>query len=211
MTTSTKTPPVHRNGNGKASNSLPPKATTYTTGQIGRLLGVAPRTVSLWIDKGQLPGYRIPGSQDRRVTEEDLVRFARQNQIPVKLLTGACGPVVRVLAIGLPAALAAALGQALPLAWSLEAAAGVFAAGAAYWREKPAVIVLGATLGRAACVEAATLLLRDRLPPVIVALRPEDQPPGWLDLANVIELPAAGLDGATLAESLGKVGIGGRS
>ena len=37
-----------------------------TTGEVARICKVAPRTVTKWFDSGQLRGYRIPGSKDRR-------------------------------------------------------------------------------------------------------------------------------------------------
>src|SRR5262249_20909278 len=39
----------------------------FTTGQVAKICKVAPRTVSKWFDSGRLRGYRIPGSQDRRI------------------------------------------------------------------------------------------------------------------------------------------------
>ena len=47
----------------------------FTTGQVAKICKVAPRTVSKWFDSGRLRGYRIPGSQDRRIPREHLLRF----------------------------------------------------------------------------------------------------------------------------------------
>jgi excisionase family DNA binding protein len=47
----------------------------FTTGEIASICKVAARTASKWIDSGKLKGYRIPGSKDRRVTSENLVKF----------------------------------------------------------------------------------------------------------------------------------------
>jgi two-component system response regulator RpaA len=55
----------------------------YTTGEAAKFLQVAPRTVSKWFDQGRLRGYRIPGSQDRRIPQEQLIRFMRDNGMPV--------------------------------------------------------------------------------------------------------------------------------
>ena len=55
----------------------------FTTGQIATLCGVAPRTVAKWFDSGRLKGYRIPGSQDRRVPRESLVAFLTANGMPL--------------------------------------------------------------------------------------------------------------------------------
>ena len=54
----------------------------YTTGQIATLLHVAPRTVTKWCDSGRLKCYRLPGSTDRRIREEDLKFFLLVNELP---------------------------------------------------------------------------------------------------------------------------------
>lgn len=54
-----------------------------TTGDVAKICCVAPRTVSKWFDSGQLRGYRIPGSKDRRIPLEHLVRFMRAYGIPL--------------------------------------------------------------------------------------------------------------------------------
>ena len=57
--------------------------TVLTTGEVARICSVAPRTVSKWFDSGQLRGYRIPGSKDRRIPIDQLVRFMRAHSIPL--------------------------------------------------------------------------------------------------------------------------------
>ena len=54
-----------------------------TTGDVARICNVAPRTVSKWFDSGQLKGYRIPGSKDRRIPVNELIRFMKQHNMPV--------------------------------------------------------------------------------------------------------------------------------
>ena len=54
-----------------------------TTGEVAKICNVAPRTVSKWFDSGQLRGYRIPGSKDRRIPINALVRFMKQHAIPM--------------------------------------------------------------------------------------------------------------------------------
>lgn len=51
----------------------------YSSGQVGRMLRAAPRTVSKWCDSGKLRNHRLPGSNDRRITEDDLIAFATQH------------------------------------------------------------------------------------------------------------------------------------
>ncbi len=53
-----------------------------TTGQVAQICNVAPRTVTKWFDSGQLKGYRIPGSKDRRIPTSELVRFMKAHDIP---------------------------------------------------------------------------------------------------------------------------------
>jgi len=57
-----------------------------TTGDVARICNVAPRTVSKWFDTGQLRGYRIPGSKDRRIPVNELVRFMKANNMPTDSL-----------------------------------------------------------------------------------------------------------------------------
>jgi excisionase family DNA binding protein len=54
-----------------------------TTGQVAQICNVAPRTVTKWFDSGQLKGYRIPGSRDRRIPVFELIRFMKAHNIPV--------------------------------------------------------------------------------------------------------------------------------
>jgi len=62
-----------------------------TTGEVARICHVAPRTVSKWFDTGQLRGYRIPGSRDRRIPVEQLVAFMRAHGLPLDGLdSGPC-------------------------------------------------------------------------------------------------------------------------
>jgi excisionase family DNA binding protein len=57
-----------------------------TTGQVAQICNVAPRTVTKWFDSGQLRGYRIPGSRDRRIPISELIRFMKMHNIPTDSL-----------------------------------------------------------------------------------------------------------------------------
>lgn len=72
------------------------KRDVLTTGQVAKICNVAPRTVSKWFDSGQLRGYRIPGSRDRRIPLDQLVRFMRAHGIP---LNGLDGGITRILLV----------------------------------------------------------------------------------------------------------------
>lgn len=53
----------------------------FTTGMIAKICQVATRTVIKWFDSGQLKGYRVPGSKDRRVPRVCLVEFLANNEM----------------------------------------------------------------------------------------------------------------------------------
>jgi excisionase family DNA binding protein len=57
-----------------------------TTGDVAKICHVAPRTVSKWFDSGQLKGYRIPGSKDRRIPVSELIRFMKAHNMPTSVL-----------------------------------------------------------------------------------------------------------------------------
>ncbi len=59
-----------------------------TTGEVAKICNVAPRTVSKWFDSGELKGYRIPGSKDRRIPVRQLIRFMKTHDMPVSNLSG---------------------------------------------------------------------------------------------------------------------------
>ncbi len=70
--------------NNKQSPDKP--KTVFTTGEVARICHVAPRTVSKWFDSGQLRGYRIPGSRDRRIPLAELMRFMKAHGMPTDAL-----------------------------------------------------------------------------------------------------------------------------
>jgi excisionase family DNA binding protein len=81
-----------------------------TTGDVAKICNVAPRTVSKWFDSGQLKGYRIPGSKDRRIPVSELIRFMKVHNMPATAF-----PVgkIRVLVVDSNAETASALADTL--------------------------------------------------------------------------------------------------
>ncbi len=67
----------------KQPNTVDNKKDVLTTGQVAKICNVAPRTVSKWFDSGQLKGYRIPGSKDRRIPLDQLIRFMKAHGMPL--------------------------------------------------------------------------------------------------------------------------------
>ena len=67
----------------------------YTTGSVARIFGVNINTVIKWFDEGKIEGFRLPGSNDRRIPVASLRRFMNENGIPLDLL-GDDGPMRRM-------------------------------------------------------------------------------------------------------------------
>jgi hypothetical protein len=62
----------------------PHKPDILTTGDVAEYFHCAPRTVTIWCNKGILPSYRLPlGSKDRRISVDAVFRFCEQNKIDV--------------------------------------------------------------------------------------------------------------------------------
>lgn len=55
----------------------------YSTGEAARICKLSQQTIIRCFDKGQLVGFRVPGSKFRRVTRESLLQFMKANNIPV--------------------------------------------------------------------------------------------------------------------------------
>jgi len=112
-----------------------------TTGEVARICNVAPRTVSKWFDSGALRGYRIPGSKDRRIPLNQLIRFMKQHGMPLNsLMSGA----TRVLIVDGEQDIVEVLEKILEneARYEVEVAASGFAAGLAAERFRPHVILL---------------------------------------------------------------------
>jgi two-component system, OmpR family, response regulator RpaA len=119
-----------------------------TTGQVARICRVAPRTVSKWFDSGQLKGYRIPGSKDRRIPREQLTRFMRAHGMPLK---GMEVGVTRVLVVDDEYELANVLRTSLEreLGYAVKVATNAFEAGMLADEFRPHVILLDLNIASA--------------------------------------------------------------
>jgi excisionase family DNA binding protein len=112
-----------------------------TTGEVAKICSVAPRTVSKWFDSGALRGYRIPGSKDRRIPLNQLIRFMKQHNMPLNgLMTGA----TRVLIVDDEQDIVEVLETILEdeAKYEVEVAKGGFEAGLIAERFRPHVMLL---------------------------------------------------------------------
>src|SRR5215208_1868537 len=112
-----------------------------TTGEVAKISNVAPRTVSKWFDSGALHGYRIPGSKDRRIPLNQLIRFMKQHGMPLNgLMTGA----TRVLIVDGEQDIVEVLEKILEdeAKYEVEVAKSGFEAGVTAEKFRPHVILL---------------------------------------------------------------------
>ncbi|MGE4198632.1 MAG: helix-turn-helix domain-containing protein [Phycisphaerales bacterium] len=125
----------------------------YSTGRIARICGVAARTVSKWIDSGALPGYRIPGSMDRRVSYRNLVRFLERNHMEDAL--AALTQTGRILVIGAATEFAMSLRSRLAEdeTITVDTASSGIEAGFTTARLLPNYLVIDAAIGRIETVQ----------------------------------------------------------
>src|SRR5687767_5004334 len=112
-----------------------------TTGEVAKICNVAPRTVSKWFDSGALHGYRIPGSKDRRIPLNQLIRFMKHHGMPLNgLMTGSS----RILIVDDEQDIVEVLEKILEdeAKYEVEVAKGGFAAGITADKFRPHVILI---------------------------------------------------------------------
>jgi excisionase family DNA binding protein len=55
----------------------------FTTGEAAEICRVSQQTIIRCFDSGRLKGFRVPGSKFRRIPRASLIRFMRDNNIPL--------------------------------------------------------------------------------------------------------------------------------
>jgi len=149
----------------------------FTTGQVAKICKVAPRTVSKWFDSGRLRGYRIPGSQDRRIPREHLIRFLKEHGMPLGELEEEGWH--KILVVGAEKLFIDRLHELLPEAedYKYEVANSGFEAGIQAESFHPDTIVIDLAMGRSEALQIAANLRRNPQyeQTLIVALASEDE------------------------------------
>ena len=117
-----------------------------TTGEVAKICNVASRTVSKWFDSGQLRGYRIPGSKDRRIPVSNLIKFMKNHGIP---MDGLMSGNTRVLIVDRDEEVVSKLQAIMSEQTNFEVrtSMNVFAAGIECERFRPHVMLLDIHLG----------------------------------------------------------------
>jgi two-component system response regulator RpaA len=184
-------------GNGKDTaigrREVRPGQRALTTGAVARLCGVATRTVSKWCDSGKLRNYRIPGSEDRRVPVDDLLRFMKEHGMPTHHLEE--HTTYRVLLFGVGGVVEAALATALPsdAGYRVESVQSSFDVGCLLYSFKPNCVLIDLSVGRSAAGQVLGYLrASDRAGTLVLALAGEDE----TDEAGLVGM---GFDGVFVA------------
>ena len=55
----------------------------YTTGEAAEICRVSQQTIIRCFDSGKLEGFRVPGSKFRRIPQASLIKFMKDNNIPL--------------------------------------------------------------------------------------------------------------------------------
>ncbi len=55
----------------------------YTTGEAAEICRISQQTIIRCFDAGRLDGFRVPGSRFRRIPRQSLVKFMKENKIPL--------------------------------------------------------------------------------------------------------------------------------
>ncbi len=149
----------------------------FTTGQVAKICKVAPRTVSKWFDSGRLRGYRIPGSQDRRIPREQLIRFLKEHGMPLGELEEE--EWHKILVIGADKLFLDRIRELLPESedFKYEIAQSGFEAGIMAESFHPDSIIIDLSLGRSEALQI-TVNLRKNISyehTIIIGLASEDE------------------------------------
>src|SRR5947207_10901950 len=149
----------------------------FTTGQVAKICQVAPRTVSKWFDSGRLKGYRIPGSQDRRIPRDQLIRFLKENGMPLGALEEEGWH--KILIIGADKLFIDRVKELLPEDddYKYELANSGFEAGIQAHSFHPDTIIIDLAMGRSEALQIAQNLRRNPAyeQTLIIALASEDE------------------------------------
>ena len=65
------------------SETVLEKKSVFTTGEVAGLCKLSLQTIIRCFDTGRITGYRVPGSRFRRIPRESLLKFMRENDIPI--------------------------------------------------------------------------------------------------------------------------------
>ena len=175
----------------------------FTTGQVAKICKVAPRTVSKWFDSGRLKGYRIPGSQDRRIPREYLIKFLKEHGMPLGDLEDEA--MAKVLIVAQDQVLIENLKRELPLerSFKVAVAASGFDAGIQAESFHPDCIIVDFSIGRTEALQICQNLRRNSefAEVILIALLPDDGSSTSFDRSSINETFKKPFDAALLGRA----------
>jgi len=131
--------------------------------------------VSKWFDSGRLRGYRIPGSQDRRIPREHLIRFLKEHGMPLgELEDEAMG---KILLVGADNQVRSSLTEMMGADdFKIESAVSGFEAGIQAESLHPDCVVIDFAMGRNEALMIAQNLKKNSeyLETVLIGLLSDD-------------------------------------
>jgi excisionase family DNA binding protein len=71
----------------------------YTTGEAAEICNISQQTIIRCFDSGKLDGFRVPGSRFRRIPRDKLIKFMKDNGIPLDNLNAEQGGKIKVLIV----------------------------------------------------------------------------------------------------------------
>jgi len=176
----------------------------FTTGQVAKICKVAPRTVSKWFDSGRLKGYRIPGSQDRRIPRDFLIKFLKEHGMPLGDLEDET--LAKVLIVAQDQVLIENLKRELPgdRQFKVAVAASGFDAGIQAESFHPDCIIVDFSIGKMESLQICQNLRRNGefSDVILIALLPDDGSTMSFDRSAINETFKKPFDSSLLAERL---------
>jgi len=176
----------------------------FTTGQVAKICKVAPRTVSKWFDTGRLKGYRIPGSQDRRIPREYLIKFLKEHNMPLGNLEDEV--LAKCLVVAQDQVLIENLKRELPAneSFKVGVASSGFDAGIQAESFHPDCIIVDFSIGQMEALQICQNLRRNAnfQEVVLIALLPDDGTSMNFDRSSINETFKKPFDVNLLTERL---------
>jgi DNA-binding response OmpR family regulator len=159
--------------------------------------------VSKWFDSGRLRGYRIPGSQDRRIPREHLIRFLKEHGMPLGELEDEA--VGKTLIVGAEVSIRGGLREQMSAdTFKLDFANSGFEAGIQAESLHPDCVVIDFIMGRSEALMIAQNLRKNAeyADVVLVGLLSDEDNTSGFDRSIFSETFRKPFDTALLAERI---------
>jgi len=116
----------------------------FTTGEAAEICNISQQTIIRCFDSGRLDGFRIPGSRFRRIPRENLIKFMKENSIPLDNLNSEKNGKIKVLIVDDDAEIVELMVDVLSRdgRFEIETAGSGYEAGVKTEQFRPDVIIL---------------------------------------------------------------------